>query len=120
MPSSKETAPGSLVCSVIVPASDCCGPPPLGTLLLTTVTTGVNVDPDGYTVVTKPQIAGRDSLSRPVGINAAIYWDLEPTTHTVRLTDIQSNCVSTGDNPRSISIPVGDTVSTTFEVSCTA
>ena len=96
----------------------CCAPPPVGTLLVTTVTTGVNLDPDGYTVVATPQISGRDSLSRAVGVNATLTWDLEPVTHSVRLTGVQSNCVPTGDNPRLVTIVVGDTVLTTFEVSC--
>ena len=96
----------------------CCGPPPLGVLRVSTVTTGATIDPDGYTLVTRPQIAGRDSLTRPIGANATINWELEPATHAVRLKDVQSNCLPSGDNPRLITIARGDTVSTTFIVSC--
>ena len=96
----------------------CCSPPPGGTLRVTTVTTGANLDPDGYTLVTRPQIAGRDSLTRAIGTNATVNWDLEPASHTVRLKDLQPNCVATGDNPRSITIAKGDTAPTTFAVNC--
>jgi hypothetical protein len=99
---------------------DCCAPPPTGTLLVTTVTTGVNLDADGYRVVALPQVAGRDSVTRWVGLDTTIAWRLEPTTHIVWLTDIQSSCVSTGDNLRSITITVDDTASTTFAVRCSA
>jgi hypothetical protein len=97
---------------------DCCGPPPTGTLHVTTVTTGVNLDPDGSTVVTRPQIFGRDSLSRPIGINETITWELEPATHTVRLSGVESNCAITNDNPRSVTVSVNASAFTTFEVSC--
>jgi hypothetical protein len=91
----------------------------MGTLHVTTVTTGVNLDPDGYMVVTRPQNAGRDSLSRPIGINETFVWDLEPTTHRVELSGVESNCIPSGNNPRSVTLAVGSSVSTTFDVNCT-
>jgi hypothetical protein len=74
----------------------CCAPPLLGFLRVTTVTTGANIDPDGYTLVARPQIAGRDSLTQPIDVNATITWELEPATHAVRLKDVQSNCLPSG------------------------
>lgn len=96
----------------------CCAPPPGGFLQVTTVTTGTDIDPDGYTVLTRPQITGRDSLTRPIGSNAIITWELEPAVQAVELKDVQSNCSPSGDNPRFITIVEDDTVATTFNVAC--
>jgi hypothetical protein len=97
----------------------CCAAPQPGYLRVTTVTTGVNIDPDGFTLVTTPQIAGRDSLTRPIAVNTTVTVGLEPTGQTVRLKDLQSNCTVVGDNPRFITITVRDTAAATFTVSCT-
>jgi hypothetical protein len=69
-------------------------------------------------LVTRPQTPGRDSLTQPIGVNATVTWELEPATHAVKLEEMQSNCAPLGDNPRLIAIMEGDTVATTFNVSC--
>ena len=96
----------------------CCGLPALGSLQVTTVTTGANIDPDGYTLWSRPEIQGRDSLTRPIGANETITWDLEPATQAVQLKDLQSNCLLSGERYRLITVLQGDTVATTFNVTC--
>ena len=94
-----------------------CCEPSMGLLRATTVTTGVNIGPAGYTLVLT-QIAGQDSLTVAVGVNATISIPLIPATPLVRLQSVPSNCVVAGDNPRSVTIVTNDTASTTFNVSC--
>src|SRR3954454_6388499 len=55
-------------------------PPTTGTLQVTTVTTGDEPDPDGYTV----QLAG--AAPQPIGASATIERsELQPGDHTLRL-----------------------------------
>lgn len=96
----------------------CCEPPPLGSLRVTTITTGPGLDPDGYTLVTRPQIPGRDSVALPIGTNATITSDLELGRQTVRLADVQSNCTPSANNPGLVTIVAGDTVAATLTVAC--
>ena len=96
----------------------CCAPPLGGFLQVTTATTGANVDSGGYTLVVKPQVVGRDSLTRAIGVNDAITWELEPVTSAVTLEEVQSNCLVLDENPRLITLVQGDTAATTFRVNC--
>ena len=95
-----------------------CAPPPVGVLRVTTVTVGTNIDPDGYTLEVRPQVAGRDSVTQAIGVNETFNWELGPGTFAVALQDVQSNCLVQDENPRSITLVTGATVSTTFTVSC--
>jgi hypothetical protein len=94
--------------------------PPSSALRLTTITTGDDIDPDGYTVVAMRHHVGLDSLSHAAEANGTIVWELSPVTYWISLEDVQANCLVRDDNPRSIAIVEGDTVSTTFAVRCTA
>jgi hypothetical protein len=85
-----------------------------GMLEVTTVTTGDDIDPDGYTVTVD------GSLSQAIGANDTVtFTDLAALQHTVELTDVAGNCVAGGENPRTVSVPAGGVGETTFEIGCT-
>jgi hypothetical protein len=90
-------------------------PPTSGNLEVTTVTSGPEPDGDGYSVTID------DGPDTPLGANATLqHDDLDPGTHSVRLTGIAANCAVTGDNPRSISILAGETTTVSFQLTCSA
>ncbi len=84
-----------------------------------TSTTGVSIDPDGYTV----EVDG--VTSDPIGVNDTITIDdLDVGDHSVELTGVAANCTVSGDNPRTVTVPddvpdpSGGTVQTSFAVNC--
>jgi Tol biopolymer transport system component len=84
-----------------------------GALEVVASTGGGDLDPDGYTVVVA------DTLSQAIGLDDVVWFS--PVTAgdlTVELTDLAANCTVSGDNPRTVSVAVNDTASTTFEVEC--
>jgi uncharacterized protein YjdB len=91
-------------------------PVPASFLTVRTVTTGVDVDSDGY-------IAGFDfddsEQSHHVGINTSTTFGPFSATQTatVWLADLDPNCAAT-DDYRSISLPQGSTTTITFSVTC--
>jgi hypothetical protein len=48
----------------------------------------------------------------------ALFPVLTAIPHFVRLGSLPANCAVAGENPRSVPIVAGDTVSTRFEVGC--
>lgn len=109
--------PGFLVVGLSLGFAACGGesltiPPSTGTLQITTTTVGSDLDPDGYTL----QV---DALQpQTIGTTATVsVEELTPGTHNVVLTGLAGNCVA-GDNPRSVSIAVGQTTTAAFDVTC--
>ena len=89
-------------------------PCPIGTLKVTTQTTGTNPDPDGYTVT----LDGGD----PKSISATgevTYVFLPEGTFSVQLGGVANNCTVGGQNPRPATILAGDTTTANFNVECT-
>jgi TolB protein len=96
--------------TTVVFVVDCSGQS--GTLRVTTVTTGSDLDPDGYFVT----VAGQnivfannftfDFTSLPVG------------DHQVTLQNVASNCTVAGQNPRTVPVTAGSVTPTTFDVAC--
>jgi Tol biopolymer transport system component len=87
--------------------------PNQGALRVVTSTSGGDADPDGYTAVVD------DTITGSVGVNDVVTFELVSVgTRTVELTDVSGNCVVMGENPRTVTVAFGDTVSTTFEVEC--
>ncbi len=84
-----------------------------GDLKVTSATSGVDVDPDGYRLVVDggagPHLAVDDTVTVE-GLSAG--------DHTVRLDSVAANCTVSGSNPRTVSVPAQDTATTTFAVSC--
>jgi Tol biopolymer transport system component len=89
--------------------------PSTGSLAITTSTSGPEPDVDGYVVAidngTEAAIPTSGTLQRA---------DIQPGNHSIQLTGIAANCTAAGENPRSVSIPAGETVTVTFELTCSA
>jgi hypothetical protein len=88
-------------------------PPPGGDLRVTSATTGIDLDPDGYTV--------RVDAGPPTTISqndAVIVVGLTAGPHAVELGDVASNCAIGGTNPRSFEVVSASTVVVVFEVTC--
>src|SRR5213082_513862 len=86
-----------------------------GTLTVTTSTTGSDLDPDGYTVT-----LDGGATSQPIATNGSVSFTGPAGDHTVALSDVAGNCSVSGANPRTVTVPSGGTVSTTFSVTCAA
>ena len=84
-----------------------------GSILVTTVTTGLNPD-DGYSVKVD------DGAARNVGGNATTTFDaIGSGTHNVRLSGVAANCAA-GDNPQQVVVLAGQAATAAFSISCTA
>lgn len=112
---------GRLVFFLVAGAAGCgggdnvAGPATGGTLEITTSTTGVEMDPDGYAV----KLDAGDALA--IGPTATLQsTDLTPGDHTVQLTGLAANCVLAGENPRTVSVTAGGTMTVSFEITCSA
>ncbi|MBA3445640.1 MAG: hypothetical protein H0T58_12420, partial [Gemmatimonadales bacterium] len=85
----------------------------LPSLRITTTTSGVEIDPDGYSVSIDGQAA------QPIGVDATVTVDrLAEGQHTVELSGIAANCAVGGDNPQSADVAPGATASVGFVVTC--
>src|SRR3954466_11013883 len=84
----------------------------LPSLSITTATTGVELDADGYSVVVDATPA------RPIGPNATLTVDgLSAGPHTLDLTGLAPNCIAS-DNPRTVEISAGAAPAAAFAVTC--
>ena len=87
----------------------------LPSLRITTATTGLELDPDGY------GIAVDGGPASPIGLDATVVMDrLADGVHVVALTSLATNCSVTGENPRSVSVVAGATATVAFAVTCSA
>jgi Tol biopolymer transport system component len=89
--------------------------PTTGTLELTTATSGAEADPDGYTIQVDAgatQAIGTAGSLRNTNVSAG--------NHTVQLAGVAPNCGVAGENPRSVSIALGETTKVAFQLTCTA
>jgi hypothetical protein len=110
--------PGFLVVGLSLGFAACGGesltiPPSTGNLQITTTTVGSDLDPDGYTL----QV---DALQpQTIGTTATVSVEqLTPGTHNVALGGLAANCSVAGDNPRSVTIAVGETTTAAFDLTC--
>jgi murein DD-endopeptidase MepM/ murein hydrolase activator NlpD len=93
-----------------------CTPAFEGNLRVVTTTTGPDPDPDGYLVTVVDS-----AWSQNVGTNAEVTFPgLTAGDHDVELTGTSANCSVTGANPRSVTVPEGETGEVTFAVECNA
>ncbi len=84
-----------------------------GDLFVSTNTTGVDLDADGYTVT----IDG--SASQPVATNGNVTFTwVASGSHTVALSGVAGNCTVSGANPQTVTVQSGATASAPFSVSC--
>ncbi len=82
-----------------------------GILEITTLTAGVNVDPDGYTLVID------ESRTQSVGTNETVQFSLVVDRYSVQLNDVADNC-SVSPNPLVIQVLAGITTDGLFEITC--
>lgn len=86
-----------------------------GSLEVNTTTTGDDLDTDGFTVYVD------GGSARSIGLNdAATYSALSAQDHSVELSGVASNCSISGSNPRTVTVPENDSVSTSFDIACDA
>lgn len=85
----------------------------LPSLRITAVTTGVHLDPDGYTVAIDAGAA------QPLAIDGTMVVDrLSEGVHSLELAGVATNCTVAGDNPRSVSVASGATAAADFAITC--
>ena len=87
--------------------------PGLGSLQVAIATSGTLGDPNGYAI----EIDGVPA--QPIGAGATItIVGLAAGDHTVRLSDLASNCTLQGANPRMVKVRAGSTAIASFQVNC--
>lgn len=87
--------------------------PVSGAIQVSVMTTGSDLDPEGY------QVAVDGGTHMPLSINGSVLIaDLTPGDHDVALADVADNCVVAGDNPLRVAAVGGSTVTADFTVSC--
>lgn len=88
-------------------------PTTTGTLNVTITTTGPDPDPDGYTLDIDAAAA------QAVGVTTRVsVANLAAGPHSVGLTGLAANCTLEGENPRSVTVPLGGTADLSFAVTC--
>ena len=96
-------------------SDDVTPPPTTGTLEITTATSGVEPDADGYSV----QIGA--GAAQTIGATATLTTaDLDPGSYPVQLSGVAENCTVAGDNPRTVNVTAGETVTAAFVITCEA
>jgi Tol biopolymer transport system component len=90
-----------------------------GIVEVKSATTGLDLDPDGYTVQLDggtPQAVGPSGTVRFIGVSGG--------DHQLSLGGVAGNCPVAGSNPRTVTVTTGvarrDTARTTFSVTCGA
>lgn len=89
--------------------------PAVGTLEVTSTTTGPEPDQDGYNV----SVDGIDRGALPATGGLTING-LTPDNHLVGLTGIAGNCQIKGENPRAVTVTAGAGATVAFVITCTA
>lgn len=104
----------ALVLAAACGGDDVTVPPGSGTLEITTGTTGVEIDPDGYTF----RLDNADAQS--IGANDTKRSPQSAGSHAVELSGLSPNCSVSGDNPQTIEVTADQTTSVAFAVTCTS
>ncbi len=97
----------AVVCTRITPGT--------GDLTVSVTTTGVDTDPDGYSVT----VDGDGGRAIDVGGSVTVAA-LTAGNHVVGLAGVAGNCTVAGDNPRTVPVPAGAVAEAGFSVVCTA
>ena len=91
------------------------------TLVIRTVTTGTQIDRDGYTVlVIGAGLSQPDSRRFQLNGAETYHFDGVDGEHVAELKDVAENCTISGRNPRAVDVVPGAKSETTFEISCLA
>ncbi|HEX5964137.1 MAG TPA: hypothetical protein VFY42_10450, partial [Gemmatimonadales bacterium] len=85
----------------------------LPALRITTATSGVEVDADGYNFSIDGQAA------QPISSNATFTLErLAEGQHSVELSGVAPNCAVDGENPRLVNTAAGSTATLAFVITC--
>jgi hypothetical protein len=91
------------------------------TLVIRTVTTGTEIDRDGYTViVVGAGLSEPDSRRFQPNGAESYHFDGADGSGVAELKDMADNCSVAGRNPRSVDVVPGGKSETTFEIVCLA
>jgi hypothetical protein len=91
--------------------------PEIGDLVVTTTTSGADIDPDGYSVT----LDENPATVKSVGANGSVTFPgLSAGSHTVALSGLQSNCTVSDPNPQTGVVVAGGSVTVAFSVACQA
>ncbi len=103
---------GLLLSAVLSCGGDTTAPPTTGTLEISIVTTGTDIDADGF-------VLGIDNdFPRGIGANATLTFSLPPGTHTLALSGLAFNCdVTTASSSANVSL--GLTTRVDVRAACT-
>jgi hypothetical protein len=88
--------------------------PKSGQVRVTTTTTGVETDPDGYAIV----LDGAPGVS--IGSNASSTLVADEGKHTVELTGLSPNCGVEAGTRRDVMVAASQTVDLVFDVVCSS
>lgn len=84
-----------------------------GEVYVSTSTTGVDLDADGYTVTVD------GGTSQAVPANGSVTFTAVPSgSHTVALSGIAGNCAVSGSNPQTVTVTAGAAAPASFSLSC--
>jgi len=86
-----------------------------GTIRVTTITSGADVDADGYLV----GVDGGPTTAIPSS-GVLTMTPFKAGTHSVRLTGIADNCTVAEPNPSVVNVTLAETTAVTFTITCTA
>lgn len=101
-----------ILCLSLAPAA--CGTDPgTGTVEVTTVSGGGDVDPNGYTV----HLARAGQATVPAN-GSVSFTGVSAGDHEVRLTGVRGNCAVQEAHPRLVRVTEGEILHTRFEVLC--
>ncbi len=107
----------SLLALALLPAAGCDGTsePRTGALRLAVVTTGGDLDLDGYGVTV-------NAVQRQtIAVNAAaVIPDLPTGSYDVALSGVAANCTVSGQNTRAVTVTGGDTTEVAYAIGCVA
>jgi hypothetical protein len=106
-----------LVATAVTCARDVSGPR-LPILVVTTVTTGTNVDTNGYLVTLDP--GSVEAMPIVLAVNDSLTIGIRAGTHLVLLSDVATNCSVSGNNPATVVVKSGSVAHITLRVVCAA
>ena len=85
----------------------------VGNLEVTTITSGLDPNPRGYTIA----IENAENMDADPN-DTVTYEDLEQGMYSVELSDVEDHCTVETENPVSVEIIAEETAEVNFEVSC--
>ena len=91
-----------------------------GALGVTTATSGVEIDPDGYQVVLRHQRASASTSANAPANGTVTVSRLLPGNYVLTLFGVVPNCDPVIPSPRAVDISPGSVTAVTIDVTCTA